>query len=46
MHKANSIKPKKMYQCDDYYYFDLIQYKMNNEIIYLFSEYNLTNKYE
>ena len=33
-----------MNECDDYYYFDLIQLMMNNEVINIFPEDNFTNE--
>ena len=33
-----------MVECNDYYYFDLIQLMMNNEVINIFPEDNFTTE--
>ena len=42
----NSIKSKTMNQCDDYYYFCLIQQMRNNKLIKIFPEEKLPTETE
>ena len=41
----NSIKSKTMNQCDDYYYFSLIQQMRNNKFSKIFPEDKLTTDF-